>query len=57
MKTLAVWYREGESGGGFRSETATDRAAERNSEAGLEESPTKTRLKREELEEEPQLRR
>lgn len=38
-------------------ETATDRPAVRKSEAGLTESPTKVRLKKVGLEDEPQLRR
>lgn len=56
--TRAVWYRAGESGGGFGSESETDRSAERKAEPCREESPRKERVeKKEALVLAPQLRR
>ena len=54
----AVWYKRGESGGGFWSEREMDRSAERKVEACFEESPRKERVeKKEALMLAPQLRR
>lgn len=54
-KRRAVWYRTGESGGGFGSEREMDRSAERKVEP---ESPRKERVeKKEALVLAPQLRR
>ncbi|KAL0658784.1 hypothetical protein Bca4012_079369 [Brassica carinata] len=54
----AVWYKRGESGGGFWSEREMDRSAERKVEAWFEESPRKERVeKKEALVLAPQLMR
>lgn len=56
-KIRAVWYKRGESGGGFWSEREMDRSAERKVEACFEESPRKERVEKEALVLAPQLRR
>lgn len=57
MKTLAVWYRAGNSEGGFLFLSEMEWAAERKAEPGFAESARKSRLSREVLVGEPQLRR
>ena len=57
-KMRAVWYKRGESRGGFWSEREMERTAERKAEACFEESPRKERVeKKEALVLAPQLRR
>lgn len=57
MKTLAVWYKAGNSEGGFLFLSEMEWAAERKAEPGFAESARKSRLSREVLVGEPQLRR
>lgn len=55
VKTLAVWYRVGEFGGGFWFVREMESSAERKLEPGLVESLMKARLKRGALVCDPQL--
>jgi hypothetical protein len=57
VKTLAVWYKAGKSEGGFWFLSEMEWPAERKAEPGFAESARKSRLSKEMLVGEPQLRR
>lgn len=44
-----MWYKAGESGGGFWSEREMDRSAERKVEPCVDESPRKERVEKKEV--------
>lgn len=48
-KTRAVWYKTGESGDGFGSESEMDRSVERKLEPGCEESLRKDRIEKKDV--------
>jgi hypothetical protein len=57
VKTLAVWYRAGNSEGGFWFLSEMEWSGKRKAEPGFAESARKSRLSREVFVGEPQLRR